>query len=153
MPVATNLAAVYPPPEWVLRKIESLVFKFLWGTNNFPLAWTMTYRKIDHGGLELPGLGPIFLANFMSFNFGRWAQLELQEKQTKDVQFWLVAFAKGWMGKEWGNKWWKEGMLSYRVTQTKNTGPDYMGDVNNYVKKFQIYSEWLKQEDFNLQTH
>ena len=154
LPMVGNLAAVYPAPATVIARANGAIFKFLWGTKSFPAPRILASATVGHGGLDLPALGPLFLATFLADNFLPWGAVERPgdrasgseaDRVEKDHPAWLVGLGARWRNSQWAEKWWKEGTLDYRITREfKDSGPDYMGDLYAQVKEWKADPSFLK---------
>nr|XP_016854549.1 PREDICTED: uncharacterized protein LOC103281998 [Anolis carolinensis] len=128
----------------VLKEAEKLVFRFVWGTANFPLARAVAYRKTTQAGLDLPALRLKFLAIFLSQNFGKYGQGILQED---GLEGWLALFAKHWVNESWAEKWWGEKPVPFRVTAAiKHAGPDFLIEVYGQIQQNKVLAEWFRAQ-------
>lgn len=69
LPMATLLAAIYPPLQVLIEEVGAEVFHVLWGTAHFPLAQVEACRARGEGSLGLRVLGPWLADTYAVANF------------------------------------------------------------------------------------
>nr|AHN53438.1 exonuclease-endonuclease-phosphatase domain superfamily [Nuttalliella namaqua] len=146
IPMASNLAVVYPPPTELVRRVTGRLFGFLWKRKFFPLPRAEAYRQVEMGGLAMPALQPLLIAKFVSYNFGTWARLSVHDAGDALQGTWASLFASGWCTSAWGKAWWDRGTFTGNVTLAIRTAlPDYIEELPVQLKKWKVESAAVKE--------
>lgn len=89
LPSLNYLAYVFPVPFWFGRKLEKLVFSFLWKNSTEMVARGQMYRLMRDGGRGVPCIPLKMEAIFCSWA-ARLASQEREHKARFLAQFWLA---------------------------------------------------------------
>jgi len=89
LPSLNYLAYVFPVPFWLGRKLEKMVFSFLWKNSTEMVARLQMYRLVRDGGRGVPCIPLKMEAIFCSFA-ARVASQETVHKARFLAQFWLA---------------------------------------------------------------
>ncbi len=104
LPSLNYLAYVFPVPFWFGRKLEKLVFYFLWKNSTEMVARGQMYRLMRDGGRGVPCIPLKMEAIFCSWA-ARLASQEREHKARFLAQFWL-AFPLRSLGNWRGTRPW-----------------------------------------------
>lgn len=89
LPSLNYIAYVFPVPFWYGRKLEKLVFSFLWKNSTEMVARSQMYRLVKEGGRGVPCIPLKMEAIFCSWA-ARIASQEIVHKAKVLAQFWLA---------------------------------------------------------------
>ena len=97
LPVLNYMAYVYPLPFYLGRRLERVLFSFIWGGKTELVAREVMYRDVGQGGKGVPNLAEKTMALCVAFQ-SRLALERVTHKAVFFARFWAQSLLRGIQG-------------------------------------------------------